>query len=332
MKYDVVTIGDAMKDIFVFPALDEMRGISKKISDKKEEFLVLGYGDKITINHSYESIGGTACNVAVGLKKIGLKTSIISACGKDDFGAEILHTLKNSHVDISNVLVKNNRKSSFSIIISYKGDRSILVYHSFEPKDFEIQKNLETSWLYLGPVGEDYQSLFAKITGFASEKNVKIAWNPGAVQIHDSINSIKGLLNVTSVLFLNRQEAQLLAGVTTTTNIKDIAKILHHAGPETVVITDGPNGAYVFDDGEFIKVGTYPGVKVEATGAGDAFASAFLAAKIKGEELLTCLKWGVTNSASVVGKYGAQQGLLSLSTIKTKVKEYKWPAKDLRFS
>lgn len=328
MKYDVVTIGDAMKDIFVFPALDEM----KKISDKKEEFLVLGYGDKITINDSYESIGGTACNVAVGLKKIGLKTSIISACGKDDFGAEILQALKNSHVDISNVLIKNNRKSSFSIIISYKGDRSILVYHSFEPKDFEVPKDLEAKWLYVGPVGEDYQSLFAKITSLAAEKNVKIAWNPGAVQIHDGINVFKGLLNVTNILFVNRQEAKILAGATHEVNIKDLARILHRAGPETIVITDGSNGAYVFDDGEFIKVGTYPGVRVEATGAGDAFASAFLAAKIKGEELLTCLKWGVTNSASVVGKYGAQQGLLSLPTIKIKVKEYKWPAKDLRFS
>ena len=185
MKYDVVTIGDAMKDLFVFPALDEMKSISKN----QEEFLVLGYGDKITITQSYEDIGGTACNVAVGLRKLGLKTSIISACGQDFFGTEIRQKLKDAKVDTSNILTKRNRKTSFSVIISYKGDRSILVYHSFENQDFVIDKNLQTEWLYIGPMGEDYQSLFASVTGLAAEKNIKIAFNPGAVQIHDGISA-----------------------------------------------------------------------------------------------------------------------------------------------
>lgn len=321
--YDVVTIGDAMKDIYVFPSLDEMK--------KQEKFLVLDYGDKITITESFEDIGGTACNVAVGLKKTNLKTAIITGCGRDNKGEDILKKLKDAKVDTSMVDIKN-KKSSFSVIISYKGDRSILVYHGYEPKDFVIPKNLETDWLYVGPMAEDYQSLFSNITGLASEKDVQIVLNPGSVQIHDGIHAFQGLLSVTKIIFVNREEGQQLAGLANVANIKDIARNIHKAGPEIVVITDGQEGAYVYFQGEFLKVGAYPGHRVESTGAGDAFASGFLAAFIKKEKLLDCLKWGVINGASVVGKYGAQQGLLSATTLKKRATEYKWPADSLRFS
>lgn len=327
MKYDVVTIGDAMKDIFVFPSLDEMRGIF----NKREGTLTLEYGGKITITETFEDIGGTACNVAVGLKKLGLKTAIASCVGKDNKGEDIINKLKASKVDVSMVDIKN-KKSSFSVVISYKGDRSILVYHSFESSDFEIPKDLETNWIYIGPTGENYQSYFSKVTALAAEKNIQIAFNPGSVQIHDGIRAIQGLLTVANILFVNREEGTLLAGLSGVANIKDIARSLHRAGPDTIVITDGQEGAYVYAEGEFFKVGPYPGHRVESTGAGDAFASAFLAAKIKGEKLLECLKWGVTNGSAVVAKYGAQQGLLSVATLKQKTTEYKWPADSLRFS
>lgn len=312
-----------MQDIFVFPSLDEMK--------KRDECLILEYGDKITVTDTFEDIGGTACNVAIGLKKLGLKTALVSAVGSDNKGEDILKKIKEAKVETEFIETKK-RKSSFSVIISYKGDRSILVYHSFGPDDFNIVKSIETDWIYIGPTADDYQSFFSKVTALAAEKNIKVAFNPGSVQIHDGVRSFQGLLSVTKILFVNKQEGKELAGLSGSPSIKEIARQLKKVGPDTIVITDGGNGAYVYEDGEFLKVGAYPGHRVESTGAGDAFASAFLAAKIRGEKLLTCLKWGVTNGASVVGQYGAQQGLLSMATIKKKIEEYKWPANDLRFS
>ncbi|AKM81983.1 TPA: carbohydrate kinase family protein [Candidatus Berkelbacteria bacterium] len=336
MKNQVTTIGDAMKDIFVFPAIDEMKkpvsGADLHYRQTDEKFLVLGYGDKITISDSFDDIGGTACNVAVGLSKLGIKSALIGAYGKDDDGQEIFERLINSKVNTENFKSKNKNKSSFSVIISFKGERSILVYHAFEPQDFDLPKNLDSEWLYVSPMGEGYQSLFSKMTSLAAEKNIKIAWNPGSVQLHDGLQKVLGLLSVTEILFINKEEARMLVDGHPYDTVKQIAKNIHQYGPKTVVITDGKEGAYVFEQGEFIKVGIYPGSRVESTGAGDSFAAGFLAAKIKGEELITCLKWGVTNSASVVGKFGAQQGLLSNNQIKLRVDEYRWPAESLRFS
>lgn len=335
MNYDVVTIGDIMHDTFIFPSLEEMQppvdGLCINPKYKNEKFLIFGEGEKITISDIYIDLGGSACNVATGLTKMGLKAGIISAIGNDNVASEMKTILKKNKVDTSLVSEKN-KKSSFSIALSYKGERTIFAYHSFGPNDFTIPKNLNSDWLYIGPLGEDYKSFYSKITALASEKNIKIALNPGSVQIHDGLRSFGALLRVIKIIFLNREEAQELTGSTGTTPVKEMALSIRKEGPEIVIITDGTEGAYVSYENRFLKIGSYPGTRVESTGAGDAFATGFLAAYLKNEEMLTCLKWGVTNSASVIQKYGAQQGLLTCSVTKKRVDEFRWPAESLRFS
>ncbi len=336
MKYDVITIGDTMKDTFLFPSLQEMYKpidgvlISERV--RNEKFLVFQLGDKITITETYNSIGGTACNVAVGLSRLKIKTVLISAVGNDSEGQEVIEKLKKDKVNVGYLKIYLSRKTSFSIIVSYKGERTILVRHNFEPNDFIIPAKIESNWLYVGPLGGDYRKLYAKITGLAVQKNIKIAINPGSIQIHDGLSAFGGLLSIAKIIFLNREEAQSLTGITSITTIKELACNLRTTGVEMVVITDGQNGAYLSYKDDFLKVGPYPSKRVEATGAGDAFAAGFLAALLKNETMLSCLKWGAINSASVVSKYGAQQGLLSMGQVGGKLEEYRWPASDLRFS
>jgi len=336
MKYDVVTIGDILRDIFVFPAEDEMeKPINRNLIERKvqgERFLLFEFGDKITISDIAYSIGGSAGNVAAGIAKMGLKSGVIGKVGADNEGKEVLNTLRQAKVNTSYIDIADNKKTSFSIILSYRGERSILVFHSFRPTDFEIPKDLDTEWLYVGPLGENYKTLYTKITTLAAEKNVKIAINPGSVQIKEGLAAFGGLLRVAKILFLNKEEAATLAGFSGIASVRDIVTVLRKTGIETIVITDGKDGAYLATQDEFMRIHAYPGNRVEATGAGDAFASAFLSASIKGEKLLTCLEWGVTNSASVIEHIGAQEGLLDASQVKKRVNTYRWPASSMRFS
>src|SRR3990167_2005015 len=107
MAYDVITIGDAMRDIFIFPDVEEME---KPATDKQiharedfEKFLVFGLGDKITISDVEFSIGGTAANVAAGLAKTGHKTAIISAVGSDNAGGDVKSKLSAKNVSTSSI-------------------------------------------------------------------------------------------------------------------------------------------------------------------------------------------------------------------------------------
>jgi len=329
MRHDVVTIGDVTRDIFVFPAENEME---KPLSRDGEKFLLFEHGDKITISDIHYDIGGAAGNVAVGLSKLGLSTGILSSAGHDQEGEEIIAKLNKAKVDTTQLTLRKDKKTSFGIIISYQTERTILVFQSFRPEDFVIPKELETNWIYLGPLGEDYRKLYAQITGLAAEKNLKIALNPGSIQLHDGLNALAGLLRVTKILFINREEGEELIGANGVTNIREIINQLLKTGVEIIVVTDGKDGAYVATKEEFFKIGTYPAERKETTGAGDAFAAAYLASYIKNNKLFDCLKWGAVNSASVIEKVGAQEGLLSTSTIKKRMSEYRWPAESLRFS
>lgn len=58
-----------------------------------------------------------------------------------------------------------------------------------------------------------------------------------------------------------------------------------------------------------------PAPPVDRTGAGDAFAATFVAALMKGNNLVGALQWAPINSMSVLQKVGAQAGLLTESTL-----------------
>ena len=116
---------------------------------------------------------------------------------------------------------------------------------------------------------------------------------------------------------MNREEAMDVTGLPYD-SVRNLANGLHNLGPETVVITDGPNGSYASQNGRLVTIPNYPdpAPPVERTGAGDAFSSTFVAAIAAGESLETALAWAPINSMNVVQHVGAQKGLLTLDEIK----------------
>jgi len=98
-------------------------------------------------------------------------------------------------------------------------------------------------------------------------------------------------------------------------DIPKMLKTFYQFGPKVVVITQDVNGAWGFD-GHEVYFEAAPQTEVtDTTGAGDAFASAFLAAVIKNKDCQTALKCGSINAGSVISQFGAQAGLLVLEKL-----------------
>ncbi len=117
---------------------------------------------------------------------------------------------------------------------------------------------------------------------------------------------------------MNREEAAQVTGKPMSP-VVDLLNGLHDLGPDIVVITDGPDGAYASDKSTVIKMPNYPdpAPPYDRTGAGDAFASTIVAALAQGESLETALRWAPVNSMSVVQQLGAQAGLLRREEIES---------------
>ena len=82
-------------------------------------------------------------------------------------------------------------------------------------------------------------------------------------------------------------------------------------GPKIVVITDGKNDIHAMDETDIYRA-TPPFVRiVDATGAGDAFASSFLCGILKKNDIEFAIKLGIINAMSVVTHFGAKNILLS---------------------
>jgi ribokinase len=138
------------------------------------------------------------------------------------------------------------------------------------------------------------------------KKGTKFAFNPSEYLIKRE--DLSGLLKVCEVLVVNKEEAGLL------TKDKDLFKGLNKLGAKVIVITDKNKPIKCYDSYTDKKYSLMPNkIKVkERTGAGDAFASGFVAGLIRNKTMPECLKLGLKEGESVIRYFGAKNKLLRM--------------------
>lgn len=319
MTYDVVTIGDAFEDIFIEAKGLDVRRDSDYLSGKGVCFEL---GEKIPLKDVEYEIGGSACNVAVGLSRLKLNTSIVTVVGNDGPADNIFKRLAREQVDQGNIKQISSIRSNFSVVFRIGEARTIFVYHSLEDYSaIRLKKTLQSKWYFLAPIGEGTENLENDLISKISEDHSMLAWNPGTKQIKSGTSKWRHILKCTSVLFLNKEESIRFLNYPVQPRDEEVMKKLHVLGPKLVVSTNGKEGAKVYDGKHFYKIEAFQNIKkVDATGAGDSFATGFVASLIhsewkpdgeNNEEIIPqAMKWAVLNSSSVIGFVGGQPGLL----------------------
>lgn len=309
-NYDLLTIGDATVDVFMTPLESE----TVCELDKKECKICFNYGDKIPVRDLEFTIGGNAANNAVGASRLGLKDAIVITLGGDTVGDLIVERLIKERVDTTYVLRQPATSSNYSTVINYSGERTIFTYHA--PRSYEFPVALPiTPWVYLTSMGETFKPFYNHfIDWLKTHPEIKLAFNPGTWQLKAGVEELRGILSLSYIIYVNREEAQGLTSFGDSHGKeKDLLAALSKFGPKICIITDGPEGSLAYDGQRFLKCGIYPQEVTERTGAGDAFGSGMLSALIKGKTLEEAMLWGTINSASVVSFVGAQKGLLKES-------------------
>ncbi|MBI4714044.1 carbohydrate kinase family protein [Candidatus Uhrbacteria bacterium] len=313
---DLITIGDIKLDTFVV-----LNDASLQCQLKMPECqLCLDYGGKIVVEMVDSQIAGTAPNVAVGLSRMGQKTAVISNMGQDGTRKLSLEKLEKEKVSTRFVRSIKGAKSAYSVVLNFKGEKTLLTAHN--QNAYRLPKPLpETKWLYVGEMGNGYEPFFSNLARYVQKKKIRLGINPGTVQISERKPVLFELIQKAEVLFVNRSEAQYLISKTID-EITRLATELYSLGAKVVVVTDGKNGAACFDGKTLLSIDIFPGKLVEATGAGDAFATGFIGALMHGKTAKDALKWGSVNSASVIGQVGPQDGLLSDRQIASRLKKH----------
>ncbi len=307
LVYDVITVGSATVDVL---ACTEQCGITDKKIQKK--FISFPVGGKILIEQLHLSIGGGGTNTAVSLSRLGHKVAYIGKVGRGDNANRVIHSLKKEYVDTSLIVQAANSRTGYSIIFeSCTNDRTILTYRGSnnDLRYSEIPKNkLKTKWIFFSAMYGESAKTIEQLAVYASNRKIKIALSLNPAMAKLGVKKLFPLIKRTTILILNKEEAQYLVGKH---SIEKNLQIIANNGPNIVAITDGAKGVAVYDRSLFYYAKPNKVKIIETTGAGDAFASSFLSGIMKKNDVSFAIDLGMTNAESVIQHHGAKSILLS---------------------
>jgi ribokinase len=265
-------------------------------------------------------VAGNALNNAVGSARLGLKAGFYSVVGDDEIGFQIEKRMRREGVTTKYLKIQKNSSTNYSIVLNFEIDRTILQYS--HPREYSLPQELEPArWVYYTAIGKNHAKLERQIIAYAKKTHAKIAFNPGTAHLKEGVSKMKDIMRRTEIIFVNKEEAETLVG--DATDVPGLLYRLHELGPHIAVITDGSNGAYASDSVNTYHLPVFPVKVAETTGAGDAFATGMVAALFHGHAVPEAICWGTANSASVIGKIGPQEGLLTIAKMAAMLKTYR---------
>lgn len=306
----VLAVGDVVSDDFI--ELD--RDYAELYTDEKGVKRVsFEFGAKIPYVGA-ETIEAVECspNAAVSMARLGLESSLMAWVGDDGPGRNIIKYLEAQGVGTDELVVEQGKKTNYHYVLRLGNDRTKLQH--FEDYSYGWNDPDQTpDWLYLGVLGEKTWPLHEGILQYLQDNgDIRLAFQPGMYHLMWGAEKMKDFYARSEVVVMNREEAVTVTGGDHD-DIHGLLDKLHGLGPKIVVVTDGPEGAYASDGQDRLRMPLYPdpAPPVDRTGAGDAFASTFVAALASGRDLESALLWAPINSMAVCQKLGAQAGLLT---------------------
>lgn len=319
MAFDLISIGDATIDNFVQIHDAEIKCDLNKINCK----LCVEYGDKIPVDKLSHIVAGNGANNAIGASRLKLKTAIYVNVGSDPSGRQIVEKLTGEGVDKRYVSVNEGLESNLSTVISFKGERTIFVYH--QNWDYRLPDLDFAKWVYFTSLSPNFtqSNLLNELCAYLERTGSKLFYNPGTYQIKAGIKKCPKILALTEVFIVNKGEVKKILGLSEQEDIptKKLLKDIIGLGPKMAIVTEGREGSMGFDGEKFYHLGIFPGKVLETTGAGDAYATGVLAGLFYGKDLKEAMRWGAANAASVIEQIGPQAGLLSYDQMQEKLKE-----------
>ena len=240
--------------------------------------------------------------------------------GEDTTAEQAKSFLKAYKVSSKYLVEEEGLHSSTAAVLNFKGESTQLVDH------LDIEYRLPSpfphvTWLHMSELGNKYSRVFQDAIRAHKDYGTLISINPGSVQLKERKDVLFDLISHTQILFLNISEARSLLRIEHGDGIHAIMAGLIKLGAKLAVVTDGIHGAHAFDGKQLDRVPAFPGKRVEATGAGDAFTSGFLGAIMRGLPHREALRYGSTNAASVVEHIGPTSGLLSHTQIAKRLRD-----------
>lgn len=251
--------------------------------------------------------GGSTANTMGGLARLGIETGFLSKTGKDEMGEFFKKQLTDSHVKPL-LLTSDTPTGRALTMVTPDGERTFATClgAAAEMCADDIHLDLLNGWdiFYVEGYLVANPTLLEKAIDTAHDKGMTIAMDMASyneVQKHRNL-LLRLLENRLDIVFANEQEAKALTG------LEEPEEALHYIAErcQIAVVKVGAKGAFVQRGNEIVTIPPMEANVIDTTGAGDMWASGFLAGLVKGEPLQKCGMMGAIVAKNIIEVIGAK--------------------------
>jgi sugar/nucleoside kinase (ribokinase family) len=314
-RFDVLTIGNAIVDVIarVDEAFIQAEGMDKAIMHLVDAERSAYLYDRMPADKRQIS-GGSSANTAAGVASLGGKAAFVGKVAADPLG-DVFHTdLHRADVHYATSRLTDGPATARSmILITPDGERTMNTYlgacQELTEADIVEDEIGAAAITYMeGYLWDPLEAkkAFVRAAHYAHKHERATAFtlsDPFCVNRYRE--EFLDLMRSKTIdyVFANVDELKALYQ---TQNLQE-AVLAIAKDAELAAITMGADGAMVVHEGEVITVPAYKvDSVVDATGAGDLFASGFLLAAGRGQPLDMALKAGCLAASEVISHIGAR--------------------------
>ena len=252
--------------------------------------------------------GGVAMNIAMTLSRFGLKTSLLTAIGKDSQGDELIQACEELGMDTSHVYLSEDLPTDRYMAVEGANGliAAIADAHSLEAAGDKILRPLMNGTL--GSEDAPYEGFIALDGNLTQRLLEKIAVSPAFAKADMRVapaspgkaeRLLPFLVHDRATLYVNLEEAGLLCQKEFTSSEEAAAGLLER-GARRALVTDGGNSASDATR-ESVITQVPPSVMVtRVTGAGDTFMAAHIASENDGSNREESLNRALRAAATYV--------------------------------
>lgn len=273
-------------------------------------------GVTVTGNSFMTNPGGKGANQAVAIAKSGGDVELI-ACVGEQFGSELIDTLKQYDVGVNKVVRQSGVSSGVAIVILSGGDNRIILDKG---SNALVDEKIVEDSLNSANIG-DYVVTQLEIPCASVMRAMKIGKSKKLITVLNPAPAAElpeEIWQYVDYFIPNQSETEFYTGIypTDLNEAQHAAKILQQKGVKNVVITMGCLGAVAVTDSQIVHVPACKVSAVDTTAAGDTFVGALATMLSEGYALREAMTYANKAAAITVSRSGAQQSIPYRSEIK----------------
>ncbi|MEX2272428.1 MAG: 5-dehydro-2-deoxygluconokinase [Vicinamibacterales bacterium] len=287
-------------------------------------------GVPITAVRSFDAyVGGCPTNVAVGTRRLGMRSALLTAVGDDQVGEFVRHFLTEEGVETRFIPSKAGRRTSAVILTIQPPDHFPLTFYrdncadiALTIGDVDASPVASSRFVFLSGTGLSREPSRAATSHAAARARAAGAdvvvdldyrpdqW-PSAADYAHHVQALTG----AAALAVGTEEEARAAGADEDTEAA-VARLLD-TGVPAFVLKRGARGSTICrQDGSRTDIDPFPVDVLNVLGAGDAFASGLLYGLHQGHTLEAAASIGNAVGAIVVTRHGCANFMPTLGEVR----------------